>query len=213
MRKTLMYLVRHGTTTDSGKKIFRGQRDSALDKAGFRDAHALKTFFSKVDWHRLFCSKMTRSVQTAEIICGDVKDCAPEVIDGLEPWDIGVLTGQPKNEENSKLIKYFDTHLSEAPEDGESIYHFEGRVWPVLAALIQLGWEQGIPCVVVAHSSVVHTLNHLLVGHFNHKEIAVAPGGIIEVYMENGEILHEPVFKQEGDDSSFSAGDSSLERS
>lgn len=212
MRKTLVYLVRHGTTTDSGKKIFRGQRDSALDKKGFLDAHVLKEYFDERDWHRIFCSPMTRSQQTAVIIAGDRKD-RPEIAAGLEPWNIGFLTGQPKTAENEKLIKYFDTHLDEAPEGGESVYGFEGRIWPWLAAFVQLGWEQGVPCIAVAHSSVIHSLNHLLVGHKNHKEIAVAPGGVIEVYMEDGEILHEPIFKQEGDDSSFKSGDAAMERS
>jgi broad specificity phosphatase PhoE len=91
----------------------------------------------------------------------------------------------------------------EIPQDGESIYQFEARTWPLLAAMVQLGWEQGVPCICVAHSSIVHTLNHLLNGHVDHAEVAVDPGGVIEVFFENGEIMHAAVFRGGNDDSSF----------
>jgi broad specificity phosphatase PhoE len=202
MKKTLMYLVRHGSTTDSGKNIFRGQRDSALDKKGFLDAHTLKEFFERREWNRIFCSPMTRAIQTATIICDDQSDYQPETTDGLEPWNIGFITGLPKNEENTQLIDYFEKHKDEAPEGGESLAQFEGRVHPLLAEGISLGWEQDVPCIIVAHSSIVHSLNHLLVGE-DHTELAVKPGGVVEIYLENNEIFHRPIFKTGHDDSSF----------
>jgi probable phosphoglycerate mutase len=202
MKRPLIYLARHGSTTDSKLHIFRGQRDSALDKNGFVDAHTLKDFFARKEWHRIFCSPMTRAIQTATIICDDQADYQPETTDGLEPWDIGFLTGLPKNEENSAKIKYFEKHPEEAPENGESLREFEQRIWPLLAEAITIGYEQGVPCVVVAHSSIVHSLCHLLVGP-DHEEVAVKPGGVIEVYMKDAEILHRPIFKSGHDDSSF----------
>ncbi len=197
MKKPLMYLVRHGSTTDSGLNIFRGQRDSALNKEGFLDAHVLREFFDELDWHRVFCSRMTRSIQTATIICDDQDDYQPETIDNLKPWNIGELTGKPKNDQNLKKMAFYDAHPDVVPPGGESISQFESRVWPILAEAIQLGWKQGHPVVVVAHSSIVHSLNHLLIGR-DHK-----PGGVIMVYMEDGEILHHPIFKPGHDDSSF----------
>jgi len=145
---------------------------------------------------------MTRAIQTATIICDDQADYQPETVEGLEPWNIGALTGLPKNEENIKKIEYFDEHITEAPEGGESIEQFQERIWPLLAEFIELGWKQGIPCIVIAHSSIIHSLNHLLEGR-DHDEMAVKPGGVIEVYMEDGEIKHRPIFKAGLDDSSF----------
>ena len=207
MNKPLMYLVRHGRTTDSDMNIMRGQRDSVLDKEGFLGAHELKDFFMELDWHRIFCSKMSRSIQTATIICDDQEDYQPEIIHGLEPWDVGQITGQPKNKATSTKVEYLDEHPWAQPGateefPGESIYQFQARVWPILAAGIQLGWEQGVPCIMVAHSSIVHSLNHLLIG-YEHDDISVDPGGVIEVYFHDGEILHRPIFKEGKDDSSF----------
>lgn len=202
MKKPLLYLVRHGSTIDSKLKIFRGNRDSALDKKGFLDAHTLKEFMERKEWHRIFCSTLTRAIQTATIICDDQADHQPETIDGLEPWHIGFLTGLPKNDENKTKMAFYIENLDKVPEGGESRRQFEARVWPVLAELIQIGWEQGLPCIAVAHSSIVHSLNHLLEGE-NHKDVAVKPGGVVEVYFEDGEIRHRAIFKAGTDDSSF----------
>ena len=202
MKKPLLYLARHGTTTDSKYKIFRGQRDSALDKDGFRDAHTLREFFEKKEWHRIFCSTLTRTIQTATIICNDQGDYQPETTDHLEPWNIGFLTGLPKNAENKKKMDYYVENPEETPKDGESRHEFEHRVWPLIAEGIQLGWEQGTPCVLVTHSSLIHALNHLLEGE-GHKDVAVKPGGVVEVYFENGEIKHRAIFRPGVDDSSF----------
>jgi len=202
MKKPLLYFVRHGTTTDSKLKIFRGQRDSALDKNGFRDAHILREFFDQRPWHRIFCSKLTRAIQTATIICDDQEDYQPETTDGLEPWNIGFLTGLPKNKENKDKMNFFVEHPMETPKGGESRHDFEHRVWPLLAEGIEIGWTQNCPCIIVGHSSLIHALNHLLDGE-KHKDVAVKPGGVVMVYLEGYEIKHLPLFRPGTDDSSF----------
>ena len=202
MKRPLLYLVRHGSTTDTKLNIFRGNRDSALDKKGFLDAHALREFFEKKEWDRIFCSPMTRAIQTATVICDDQSEYQPETTDGLEPWRIGFLTGLPRNEENGAKMKHFVDHPEIAPDGGESLRDFEHRIWPLLAQGIQLGFDNDKPPIIVAHSSVVHTLNHLLEGE-NHRDVAVKPGGAVEVYLEDGEISHRPIFRAGSDDSSF----------
>jgi broad specificity phosphatase PhoE len=208
MKRPLLYVVRHGSTTDSGKKIYRGQKDSALDKEGFRDAHVLKEFFKDKEWDQIFCSRTTRTIQTATVICDDQSEYQPQVLDGEEPWNIGSkLTGAPKNKTNQALMDFYVNNPDEVPEDGESRHEFEHRVWPILAFLIELGWKNGKPAIDVTHSSVIHSLNHLLEGE-SHPRMAVKPGGVIEVYLEDGEILHRPIFKPGTDDSSFESKNS-----
>lgn len=201
-KKTLAYFVRHGSTTDSAKNIFRGQRDSALDKKGFVGAHDLKDFFKDKEWDRVFCSPMMRAIQTATIICDDQEDYQPEKTDGLEPWNIGEMTGKAKTPENKKIMQGYIENADESPEGGESRHEFEKRVWPILSNAIQMGWKQGKPPIVVVHSSIIHSLCHLLEGE-RHENVAVEPGGVVEVYFDDGEILHRPVFKKGSDDSSL----------
>lgn len=201
MRKTLFWLARHGSTTDSGKGIFRGQRNSALDKKGFLDAHEQKEFFEKKKWHNIFCSPLTRAVQTAIIICDDRKDEEPISNTGLKPWDIGYLTGKEKKK-YAKEMQHFIDNSDEVPEDGESQNQFQDRVHPLLADAMKIGLEEDEPCIVVAHSSVIHALSHLLYGE-HHPDTAVKPGGILEIYLEDGEFKSRPALKEGKDDSSF----------
>ena len=203
MKKPLMYAVRHGSTTDSELNIFRGQRNSALDKKGFLDAHDLKEFFEGKEWDRIFCSPMMRAIQTATIICDDQSAYQPEAINGLEPWAIGTeLTGAPKTAKNKERMSYYIDNPHEVPAGGECRYDFEHRIWPILAEGIDLGWKQSVPSIMVVHSSVLHSLNHLLEGE-NHRDVSVKPGGAIEVFFEDGEINHRPIYKPTTDDSSF----------
>lgn len=199
--KTLLWLSRHGTTTDSDKKIFRGQRDSALDQKGFVDAHRLKDFFANKTWHLIFSSDLVRAVQTAVVLAGDRTHEIMPPVKGLRPWDVGYLTGKPK-EAYHEDMKHFIDHPEETPEGGESRNEFErGRSHPLLAEAIEMG-EKGKPPIVIGHSSIVHSLSHLLYGE-KHKQLAIKPGGVIEVYLEDGEIKARPVLKPGKDDSSF----------
>lgn len=203
MLRPLLYLARHGTTTDSGKDIFRGQRDSALDQKGFRDAHDLRDFFSDKKYHRIFTSDLTRAIQTGRVIAGDDEDQMMPPVRGLRPWDIGYLTGKPKEQYGDDMKSFMD-RPDVAPQGGESRNDFErGRIFPLLIDGIRMG-EQGDPPIIVGHSSVVHALAHLLYGE-DHKDMAVKPGGVMEVYLEGGEIQARPVLKKGHDDSSYSA--------
>ncbi len=145
---------------------------------------------------------MMRAIQTATVICDDQADYQPEKTDGLEPWDIGIMTGKIKTPENKKKMEYFIEHTDEAPKDGESRNEFEHRVWPIMAAGIELGWSQDVPCIIVVHSSLIHAFSHLMEGN-SHKDGAVEPGGVVEVYFEDGEIKHRPILKAGTDDSSM----------
>ena len=121
----LIWIARHGTTTDSNKKIFRGNRDSMLDRQGFLDAHELKEFFSNKTWKHLVCSDMTRSIQTATII-GEPRDETPIVLKDLDPWHIGYLTGKDKKQFKPDM-EVFIEHPNMRPQDGETRNEFFGR--------------------------------------------------------------------------------------
>lgn len=206
MKQTLVYVARHGSTNDSKKGIFRGQRDSALDKQGFLDAHKLREFFEKKKWESIFCSPMTRAIQTATIICDDQSEAQPITTPGLEPWDVGYLTGKDKKE-YGKEFDHYVVNDNDVPKGGESRRQFEDRVFPLLGEAMEIGLQQEVPCIVVAHSSIIHCLAHLLYGE-NHPNISVDPGGVVEIYYEDGEFKERAALKEGTDDSSFASKNS-----
>lgn len=200
--QTLFWLARHGTTDDSAKNIFRGDRNSMLDRKGFNDAHELKKFFSDKDWENIFMSNMTRALQTAKIIAGDDRqDEVKEPIRSLRPWDIGYLTGKDKKKFEPDM-KVFIDNPEMRPQDGESLAEFQSRINPLLIEAIEIGLV-GKPPIIIGHSSVIHALAHLLWGN-GHPMLAVKPGGVVEVFVtDKGEIDARPIFKPGKDDSSF----------
>jgi phosphohistidine phosphatase SixA len=47
--------------------------------------------------------------------------------------------------------------------------------------------------MIVAHSSVVREVGHLLMG--DQKKVLVEPGGVIAVYLSNGQLEAKPILK------------------
>ncbi|MGH7744534.1 MAG: histidine phosphatase family protein [Candidatus Dormibacteria bacterium] len=203
--KTLLYIARHGTTTDSNKGIIRGTRNALLDKKGFQDAHVLKDFFKKKEWRGLYTSKLARSLQTARIISdGQRDDEIHHSIANLEPWRVGYLTGKDKKIYGPDMTVFIE-NPDMTPQDGESQNHFHDRVDPLLIEAMEMGIK-GKPPIIIGHSSVIHALAHLLWGE-GHPPLAVKPGGVIEVFVnKKGEINAQEIFKPGKDDSSFAGG-------
>jgi len=201
---TLLFLVRHGTTTDSHKGIIRGNRNSMLDREGFNDAHALKDFFKKKDWESIFASSLTRSIQTSKIIADDRPDEVKAAIHDLRPWDVGYLTGKDKKIYGPDVTVFVE-HPNMRPQDGETRNEFFDRVNPLLISAMEIGLH-GKPCIIVGHSSIIHALAHLLWGE-GHPQLAVKPGGVIEVFInKQGDIDAKEILKPGVDDSSFAGG-------
>ena len=199
----VFYIARHGTTDDSAKNIFRGDRDSMLDRKGFNDAHELKKFFADKDWENIFVSTMTRSLQTARIIAGDErKNEVKGPIRSLRPWDIGYLTGKNKKDFQPDM-EVFVKNPNMRPQGGETLTEFQDRVNPLLIEAVEIGLTSKPP-IIIGHSSIIHALAHLLWGD-GHPPLAVKPGGVIEIFVnKKGEIDARPIFKPGKDDSSFS---------
>lgn len=202
---TLFYLVRHGTSTDSGKGIIRGDRNSKLDRQGFMDAHDLKNFFKLKEWDHIFTSNMTRSIQTGTII-GEPRDKLPsKILEDLRPWDVGYLTGKDKKQYAPDMMVFVE-NPEMRPKGGETRNEFFNRVDPLFVAFAELALKTGKPNIVIGHSSVIHALAHLLWGD-GHPPLAVKPGGVIEVFVnKDGEVDAKEILKPGKDDSSFAGG-------
>ena len=194
----LFWVARHGTTDDTKKNIFRGDRNSKLDQKGFVDAHELKDFFKKLSWHNIFYSTMDRAHQTASVIADNDEDRIKGPFEDLDPWDIGYIAGKPRDEYEDDMQVFVD-HPDMRPKDGETLEEFRDRVVPILLKLIEMGLA-GQHNILIGHSSVIHVLADLL----GLKTLDVQPGGVIEVYVDKkGRIKGRVIFKPGPDDSSF----------
>lgn len=188
----LVYIARHGTTDLNKKDSFRGPIDAPLDKSGIADANALATLFEPIELSYIFHSDKKRTRMTAETVARR-KHMETIANPDFQAWNVGMLAGQPKNEENLQIIEYYIRNPEKAIPEGESLNVFKNRVRPLIGEAIDLALECGVPVLIVAHSSVVHEVGSVLANDTQHT--LVEPGGVCAIYVQNGKLDAEPIFK------------------
>jgi broad specificity phosphatase PhoE len=191
-KEVLVYMVRHGTTELNEQNCFRGPLDPDLDGAGWRDAHALAYYFEPIDMSAIVYSPKKRARHTAELIKREREIPFFSNL-GLQALDVGHLAGQKRTPETEAEIQYHCDNPDIPIKGGESLNCFRDRVRPLIQNGVQLAMEYGKPVVIVAHSSLVHETGEMFNG--DHSSTLVKPGGVAAVYIVDGELKAEPIFK------------------
>jgi len=187
-------MVRHGETQLNAQDAFRSWIDVPLDDKGVQQAHEAAEFLANFPISLIIASPLTRARQTADII-GQKLGLEHEVESSLLPWNLGVLSGQPK--EPLKAIRdYYLDHPEEPIPQGESIKQFEERFAVALQASIQNGLQGGLP-LLVTHTSDVVAAHNLLTGAEDRPEASdtVQPGGVAGVFQTGNGFDVKPLFR------------------
>lgn len=189
----ICYFARHGVTGLNRDNCFRGNKDVPLAPEGIQDAHKLADMFEKIPISHIICSDRIRASKTAEIIAS--KQAQPiHKSENLRALNVGDWSGLERNKENTDSLQVYLDNPDEVIPGGESLNQFKARIDPCLNEAIQLGLEEGVPPLVVAHSSIIHELGSVI---FNdHHSILVDPGGVVAVYVSDGKIQAKPIFKK-----------------
>lgn len=188
----LCYIVRHGSTTLNREGKFRGTADPPLDATGIRQAHDIAKLIDAIEISHIFCSDKQRATKTAEIIAaGDKRPV--HLSKNLRALNVGNYSGKPKTPEaEAEVASYVDQPAVPIP-GGESINEFRGRIQPCLKEACEIALECGSPTVIVAHSSICHEVGNWL--HGNHKCILVEPGGMVAIYLKDGKLSADAIYK------------------
>jgi broad specificity phosphatase PhoE len=190
----LVFVARHGNTKLNSIDSFRGPLDVDLDKTGWRQANALKEYLKDECFSYIFCSDKKRTVDTANKIAEAHPDLTVQKHHGLRAFDVGFLGGQPKNEENQKLIEHYVKNPDVPIPDGESLNEFKSRVRPLIKNAVELAINSGKPVLIVAHSSIIHEVGDMIGGH--HQYTLVEPGGVACIFVQDGELDAAPVYRK-----------------
>jgi broad specificity phosphatase PhoE len=193
--KIITYIVRHGSTQANAEHRFRGALDVPLDEEGEKDADNLATFFNGIQLGDAWTSDKQRAEKTADTIL-EPKGMSASPTPDLNAWDVGFLAGEKKDEHEDD-IKYYQRNSNEPIPGGESLNEFRGRVRRPLLRAIHTGLSQGVPTLVVAHSSVIHELGNLI--HHNHSVALVKPGGVVAVRFNGKAFSAKPLLKANRD--------------
>jgi len=186
------YVVRHGSTSLNQNGCFRGNLNPPLAPEGLRDAEVIANLFSTIDISHIFSSDKVRATETAGIIARE-KQIPIHKSESLRALNVGDFSGQkrtPKSE--ADLQVYLDDPDTQIP-GGESLNEFKARIRPCFQEAVDVFMECGVPPLIVAHSSVIHELGSAL--YQDHKSILVDPGGAVAMYLSNGKLGAEPIFK------------------
>lgn len=188
----VLYVARHGETVLNANGCFRGNKDVPLNENGIKDAHHLKTLFAETPLSFIIGSDRVRATQTASII-HEGKDLALHTSPLLRALDVGDFSGKPRDKANTTALQtYLDSPDKTIP-GGESLNHFKQRVDPAIWEAFGMADDTGLPGLLIAHSSIVHELGELWGS--GHTSCLVQPGGVVAVYVANGRIGVQPVYR------------------
>ncbi len=158
IKKTEIWLIRHGETDWNSKKCLQGWRDIPLNDVGKQQAKSIRQWLEtkKIPFDRVFSSDLQRAIQTAEIIfkgLGIPSTQEPQ----LRERNYGIYEGQPWGKllqlpnQPEPEINIRDPNLV-IPE-GESLLFFHDRVINAFNRIAAKHSDENI--AVVAHGGVI----------------------------------------------------------
>ena len=176
---TTIFLVRHGLTEDTGRKLTGWTPGVALSDAGKNQVVALAERLTEVPFKAVYSSPIDRTRQTAEAIA-DLHGLDVQVSEELGEVDYGRWTGRPlKSLARTKLWSTVIRWPSGARfPDGEALREVQARAVEEVERLRLEHPKQAICCV--SHGDVIKlVLAHYLGVHIDlFQRIHVAPASV-----------------------------------
>lgn len=151
----MIYFVRHGSTNwndnvnSEGKKDpkCQGRADIPLNENGIKEAQAVAESLKTINFDKVFCSPLTRTKQTCEIICKDKSKI--QIEPRLIERDFGEFEGLTRHEFD--FFDFCDFFSTTKYKKAESLSDVRDRVFPFIEELKQYK-NQNI--LVVSHGGV-----------------------------------------------------------
>jgi len=189
----IAYIVRHGETELNAENCYRGWENPQLNEDGMRAGEAIANFFSYERLGRIVSSDLDRAMQTAAYIMNTGTVACPYISPdfNLRPWGIAAFAGKEKSPANQKRLNHYIQNPDKQIPDGESLNFFRNRFEDAIQQYLSVPYE-GLPTVIVTHTSNICALNNLIFGENDDPEVQdlVEPGGILAVYMKEDGKLH-----------------------
>lgn len=170
------FLCRHGELTNM--KIWDSWGNYELSEEGKQQAANAARWLSFERIGRVISSDVPRTISTAQYLMDTgAVDCPFMACDpNLRPWYLPTFQGKEKTPERIADCKKYIDDPDLVPPDGESRNQLHSRV--------QVIWQymmvpyKGLPTAAFIHNSVIKSLMGI-----DDVADAVAPGGVIGVYM------------------------------
>jgi broad specificity phosphatase PhoE len=162
---TRLYLVRHGATQLTAEGRFSGSTGVELSEEGRWQAERLGDRLRGEGITAAYCSPLSRSVATAEIIAGEC-GLTPVHRDGLREishghWE-GLTRRQVEERFPSEYAAWEEDPFTFAPDGGESGVSVLARALPTIRDIVTS--HMGERVLVVSHKATIRLLLSSLLG-------------------------------------------------
>jgi probable phosphoglycerate mutase len=165
MPATRLYLVRHGATPLSAEDRFSGDVGVELSAEGRSQVERLAERVRDHTINAIYCSPLSRAVETARIIAGG---CGLELTmsDGLREIRHGHWEGLTRQDVETRFAAEYaaweEDPFTFAPEGGESGVAVLARVLPAVRDIITR--HPGLNVLAVSHKATIRILLSSLLG-------------------------------------------------
>lgn len=156
---TTIYLLRHGAIQPpGGGKRYIGSLDLALSRSGLDQARIWARYFSDAGLDEIYCSDLSRCLETARII-GARCALAPRPVPELREISLGSWEGRRFETIKSRYPHEFEQRGAQMadhrPPGGESFRDLLQRSWPIFAAAAR---GEGTRTLMVTHAGVIRVI-------------------------------------------------------
>lgn len=194
-RNPVMLVLRHGETVLNKDKKFRSLKNVPLDDTGVEQAESAAAFLKNYPIKYIVCSPLDRSYHTGMLVQQDTgaqidKDSA------LLPWNLGELSGKPRNE-YAEVLNHFTNNPDQEVPGGESLHQFRDTMFAAFDKYVaESSWDNLY--LLVAHTSTVTTLcqwaDNNYTGRPETDDESVQPGGVAGLYFDGEKYEVQPIF-------------------
>lgn len=165
MQTTRLYLVRHGATNLTAEDRFSGSVGVDLSDEGRRQAELLGRRLLREGMTAIYCSPLSRTVETASLIAAK-SGLTPQHVDGLREISHGRWEGLTRREVEERFLDEYlsweEDPFTFAPEGGESGVAVLARALPAIRGIITS--HVGERVVVVSHKATIRLIISSLLG-------------------------------------------------
>jgi len=146
--------MRHGDCRSDQTKRFIGQEDVPLNQEGLAAARAWQAILSTKGLGRVYCSDLTRSLSTSQIITSG-SSTPLEVLPALREIDLGEWEGLSVAQVRERFPREYEERGRDLPHfhppGGESFSDLRDRVVPAFQQIVsRMQW----PVLIVGHAGV-----------------------------------------------------------
>ncbi len=159
MKNYRLHFIRHGMTDANRRGAYAGRRTNVeLSPQGIRELISLKEEYSYPPVDAVFCSPLTRCIQTAGVLYPQAE---LQVLPSLAEIDFGDFDGRTIGElqDREDFRRWMANSLREAPPGGESMEEFSRRVALGLSSI--LAWvmqNDAQDTAIVTHGGVIRAV-------------------------------------------------------